>query len=139
MIRFFSALFLICAAAANLNCRALEGRREIHTLANLQALAARLERMAETEATVNRENFGALVEEYFEHGDDPWGNTIIFVPGFNAGHSTFLLISTGSDGALDVVNPEDYFDASQQLACTDREGQDIVMKGSKALRYGAHK
>lgn len=138
-MRNFAAVFLIFASIPNLGCNVVQERREVHTLANLQALAARLQEMAEVDAAVEREDFDSVANEYFDHGEDPWGNLILFVPGSESGHSTFLLISTGSDGVLDIADAGEYFEIIQPRNSLDQEGRDIVMKGSTALSYGAHK
>lgn len=137
-MRAHAALLMICAAVACASCEFVQDSRELSTLVKLQALSARLYEIAGTGSAVEREDFESVVHEYFDHREEPWANSIIFIPAPD-GESAFLLISTGSDGTLDVAEPEEYFGATRQPASVDREGQDIVLRGSEAIRYGAHK
>lgn len=137
-IRNRAALLMICVAFATPGCKAVQEFREVSTLANLQALSARLYEIAGTGAAVDQVDFETVVNEYFDRGEDPWGNPIVFIPAFD-GESAFLLISTGSDGTLDVAAPEAYFRVARQVAAVEREGQDIVLRGSETVRHGAAK
>ena len=138
-MRTSAARVLIYAAILALGCDVVRERREVHTLANLQALAARLQRLAENDAAVRREDFDSVVDEYFGRGEDPWGNPILFVPASACAGSTFLLISTGSDGALDFAEAGKYFELDRPPDLSAGKGRDIVLKSSRVLRHGAHK
>ena len=134
-----AALFLVCVTCNLLGCGVIQDQREIHTFGNLQALAAKLRQLTRIDAEVSRDDFDSVVMDYFENGKDPWGNPILFFPPSETGQKTFLLISLGSDGILDVDEPADYFNLSSGLEPAEKEGRDIVMKGYKAISYGAHK
>ena len=122
-----------------LGCKPVNDRREALTFANLQPMAFALTHVLKEKGTVSRQDFDEHLPRYFQEGKDPWGQLIIFVPATSEGGSNFLLISTGRDRALDVEKPEDYRDFEPQQGESTRPGQDIVMRGRTALRYGAHK
>jgi type II secretory pathway pseudopilin PulG len=134
-----AVLLLLCVASASGSCKWVDSSRELTTLANLQALSAKLRYTAGTSTAVGRKEFDSAVNEYFEDGADPWGNPILFIPAPD-GENIFLLISTGSDGTLDVADPEAYLRVARQPSgLPHRKGQDIVLRGSEAVRHGAEK
>ncbi len=133
IFRTASLLILIGSCGAALGCWVLDEKDEVVTLANLQALSARLQGMREAHSLVVRADFDSVVDVYFPGGKDPWGEPIIFVPAAESA-STFLLISTGRNGVLDASDPSDYFERNPGDG-----GGDIVLRGSTAVSYGAHK
>lgn len=138
-MRYFNTILWSLAILVLSGCQIQQERRESHTLANLQALAARLQDVAENRTSVEKKDFDSVVQEYFENGKDPWGNPIVFVSSLEGGKTTFLLISTGSDGALDVANEREYFEVDEPISSLKEDGRDIVMRGVTAISYGAHK
>ncbi len=132
IFRIAFLLLLVGSCGAVLGCWVLDEKDEIGTLANLQALSARSQGMREAHSLVVRADFDSVVDVYFPGGKDPWGQPIIFVPAAETA-STFLLVSTGRNGVLDASDPSDYFER------TPGDGGDIVLRGSTAVSYGAHK
>lgn len=123
-----------------LGCNVDRQRREINTLANLQSLAYALDDEAGGEGAVRSQHFKLFVETFFRGGKDLWGNPIIFISASDSNKSTFLLISMGSDGQLDVADPLMYYDIDEPLRSPDQGGNDIVIRGKrKAVSYGASK
>lgn len=138
-MRYFNTILWSLAVLVLSGCQILQERRELHTLANLQALAARLQDVAEDRASVEKKDFDSVVQEYFKNGKDPWGNPIVFVSYLEGGKATFLLISIGSDGTLDVANEREYFEVDEPVSPLREDGRDIVMRGVTVISYGAHK
>ncbi len=132
ILRTASLLLLIGSCGAAFGCWIPDEKDEVVTLANLQILSARLQGMREADSLVVRADFDSVVDVHFPGGKDPWGEPIIFLAAAESA-STFLLISTGRNGVLDASDPSDYFERNPG------EGGDIVMRGSTAVSYGAHK
>lgn len=132
-------LALLLAVLLSAACDIENSRREVRTLANLQALALSLQDMLTSGEVVERADFESMVQKYFDQGKDPWGSLIVFIPGSENGQSDFLLISLGSDAALDVRDPKQYFELQEPPQPSKTTGRDIVMRGNRTISYGAHK
>lgn len=134
-----TSILLLFISLLLFGCSIEQQRREINTLANLQTLSKVLRRSAGAESAVQIQDFENSVGNYFDNGKDLWGSPILFIPASESNQSTFLLISMGTDRRLDVSDPLKYYQIDEPVRSQDQEGKDIVLRGKKAVSYGASK
>lgn len=106
--------------------------KQIRTFTTLQEIAGAIEqrRNSDTPLDPQRE-----VEAY--GGVDAWGNDIISVTKDGRGHRvSYVLISPGRDGVLDLDSLEDYFEVQPGSVAGDWDGDVVFRNGDPVWNAG---
>lgn len=114
---------------ASTGCMWIDRGRQVRTHANMQTIVRALETLKERGAltTSNAEASIAAVSD----GLDGWGRRYIF----RQSGDSYLLISTGSDGELDVSSPSVYF-GTTFASVAKQYDRDIVFRDGAPVRSG---
>ena len=107
---------------------------QLPTFANLQVVAAQIQRQLESNPGLSDNEVRTMVRGFFGEFRDAWGDEIIYVRK-NRQDISFLLISPGADGKLDVKDPAIYFlvPRTEIIGQLDR---DIVFRDGVAVTNG---
>lgn len=133
-LRWFIAALTLLA----LSCAVRDHVRQRETYANMlqswRILAERLEAVPRQELTSE----DAMKLLHSQNRDiDAWGNPLMVVLNRQNAHVSYLLISMGADGRLDVPDPVSYF----HLTPIDIHGKyehDIVLKDGEPLTFAGN-
>jgi hypothetical protein len=110
--------------------------RQTPTFADLQAISRKLDRLRETRGSFTVADALRVARPY-RGGRDSWGNPYLFevrtTPSFS-----FLAISTGRDGRLDVADASNYFSWPQENI-VGKLDRDIVFRDGAAVTIGSPK
>lgn len=107
-----------------------DGGRQVRTYADLQGIVS-LVVSKSSEQSISEEVVMESIRSVSEDGLDTWGNPyVVFIRGQH-----WVVLSTGSDGALDFEREAAYF----ELEPEDIRGEphrDIVFRDGKNITYG---
>lgn len=127
-----STILFAGAAVCLSACNPLNEARQVRTYANMQAIVSRLETVREQGKTIFKaQSQSAIASE--ANGRDQWGNPFVLIVKDQGPKYSYLLISYGSDGQLDVASPEIYFDDKEELILGQPE-RDIVFRDGLPLK-----
>ena len=124
---------LLLLALALVGCGfydAYQRAKQVRTYADLQTLARRIDQVFAEHPLSSAEIEGILQE--VNDGRDAWGNRFIFRSRVVRGKSSYLLISLGSDGRLDVEDASAYFSAPMSRV-HGHSGRDLVFRDGQAV------
>ena len=131
------SLLLLIALALVFSCRAYEQlHRQTPTFANLQHIVEQVEVVVSERGYVTEAEMARILTQY-NKGRDEWGTPYVF-RSRNHPEFSYILVSLGSDKALDVESIDAYF----ELAETDIVGQfdrDIVFRDGKHVTIASAK
>lgn len=128
----FSAGFLLAIlVATDLPNQYRQLNQQLPTFANLQSASIEIERLRHAKNAPDASTAQAILERYFKHGRDVWGNKILYLEDMNLGRG-FLLVSPGSDHKLDVRDPMLYFTAKPRNIIGQLE-RDIIFRNGEAV------
>lgn len=131
-VKLSAALFAVIAVCLSA-CNALNEARQVKTYANMQAIVSRLE----TSRAQGRDVFRAQSQYAIASeadGHDQWGNPFVFIMKDQGQNYSYLLISYGSDGQLDVASPDMYFDDNKEELILGQPERDIVFRDGLPLK-----
>lgn len=129
--------FLLLSAITLAGCGlsdAYQRAKQVRTYTDLQTLAHRIDQgLAEHSlSSAEAENILQQVND----GRDAWGNRFIFRSKSDRGKFSYLLISLGSDGRLDVEDADAYFTVpishvhgNSERDLVFRDGQAVTLAG----------
>lgn len=99
----------------------------------MQAIVSRLETIREQgKPNFKAHSKTAIASEV--NGRDQWGNPFVLIVKDQGPNYSYLLISYGSDGQLDVASPEMYFDDDKVELILGRPKRDIVFRDGRPLK-----
>lgn len=104
---------------------------QLPTFANLQCSAIEVQKMQRLDMNLERTNVEKAIVDCFGSAQDVWGNEIQFLISPENPHS-FLLISLGSDGKLDIPDPHFYFNDKPRNIIGQLE-RDIIFRDGVAV------
>lgn len=124
---------LLSVAGCFSGCKVLNEARQVRTYASMQTIVSRLEAIkADREQSFKAKSRGVIASE--ANGLDQWGNPFVLIVKDNEGSRySYVLISRGSDGQLDVASPDVYFDEKEEFILGQPE-RDIVFRDGLPLK-----
>lgn len=118
-------------------CDYMQGVKQVRTTAGLQAITARIEDRQlrpladEMEAVVT----SAIAAD--SDGRDAWGHPYLWEIRLDHNRIEYVVLSTGSDGRLDVPTLDDYFSRSGlEVLRASEHDRDIVFRNGQAVVTG---
>jgi hypothetical protein len=104
----------------------------VRTYTNMQGIVGRLEAIKDAgKPDFRAQSRSAIASE--TDGRDQWGNPFVLVVKERGPSYSYLLISYGSDGRLDVASPDLYFTEEEELILGHPE-RDIVFRDGLPLK-----
>ena len=107
--RNLGAVIAVLLVTICTGCRAYNSAKQVRTVADLQSMCARIEGDKKENRPPDEARIRMLVGQV-ANGRDAWGYPILVATRDTLAGSRYLLVSTGSDGQLDVSAPARYFD-----------------------------
>lgn len=120
---------------STLGCVSPDRGAQIRTFAQLQTISRWIE--TDENARISASRIEELVLKSYG-GKDYWENEILFdVREAAGGYTEYLLVSTGSDGRLDVSNIVEYYTAEREVI-RGQTARDIVFRNGKFVTDAGH-
>jgi hypothetical protein len=119
-------------------CEYQHGIKQVRATADLQTISGRIEASVNVKgpAADFREIVSASVSSV-NQGRDPWGYSYMWRVDVSGDNVTYVVLSTGSDGTLDVPTIEDYLSKPglTRLSASEHR-RDIVFRDGQAVVTG---
>lgn len=115
-------------------CRVYSRAKQVRTVANMQGMSVLIERNKDEHRPIDERTIRTLVTKVGD-GRDAWGNQILVATRETPTGGRYLLVSTGSDGQLNVDTPARYFDQAPADVREDAT-RDIVFIDGKDVTHG---
>jgi hypothetical protein len=114
-------------------CGALDRGKQVRSVGTMQAIVAKLEDVRRLGPTglYDRPRMQALIQSV-ERGRDGWGHELLYLVTAAQRGPSYVLVSLGSDGKLDVSDPVEYFNAPPSRI-VDEPWRDIVFRDGKQV------
>lgn len=134
----FSLIVLVMCC----RCDFTEGVKQVRCTADLQTITAKIENgkaqaYASRKAIADVEGVVHAAVTSVNRGRDPWGNPYVWQVRQGAKGTSYVVLSTGSDGRLDVPSINDYFAKStHEVLKSSEHHRDIVFRDGDALITG---
>jgi hypothetical protein len=118
-------------------CDYTEGVKQVRSTADLQSIAAKIESSKSQGSVGDVERIVTTAVASVHAGKDPWGHPYVWRVREGAKGASYVVLSTGSDGQLDVPTIDEYFtkDGVEVLRSSEHK-RDIVFRDGDALRTG---
>ena len=118
-------------------CDYTEGVKQVRCTADLQTITAKVENEKSQRSAADVERVVSAAVASVHGGRDPWGNPYVWKIRAGANGVSYVVLSTGSDGQLDVPAIDDYFTTKQhQVLRASEHARDIVFRDGEALVTG---
>ncbi len=110
--------------------------RQIPTFANLKNMSLTIQRVVDEQSSISSAEAARIIGK-INMGLDAWGNPVIFKARQDSEFS-FVLISLGRDGRLDVDHVDQYFTYPQE-DIVGKFDRDIVFRDGKPVTLASNK
>lgn len=131
--------FATVALAASLpSCGIRDGyvrAKQVRTFADLQVITERIDDAISKNRGMIQPSQAREVILGVNGGRDAWGNEILFHSNVRDGKFTYVLVSPGEDGKLDLASLDDYFGVPVS-SVHGLGGKDIVFRDGQPVTMG---
>jgi hypothetical protein len=118
-------------------CDYSEGMKQVRSTADLQTITARIENGKSQRSVADVEKVVTAAVASVNSGKDAWGHPYVWQVREGARDVSYVVLSTGSDGRLDVPTIEDYFTkAGHEVLRSSEHARDIVFRDGDAVVTG---
>jgi hypothetical protein len=118
-------------------CDSTEGVKQVRSTADLQSIIARIENGNPRGSVADVERIVSAAVANVHGGNDPWGHPYVWRVRAGATGVSYVVLSTGSDGQLDVPAIDEYFTkVGQEVLRSSEHQRDIVFRDGDAVVTG---
>lgn len=118
-------------------CDYTEGVRQVRSTADLESIAARIENGKTQGSVADVERIVTAAVASVHGGKDPWGHPYVWRVRAGATGVSYVVLSTGSDGQLDVPAIDEYFTKEgHEVLRSSEHKRDIVFRDGSAVVTG---
>lgn len=118
-------------------CDYTQGVKQVRSTADLQSITARIENSKSQGSVADVERIVTAAVASVHAGKDPWGHPYIWRVRADAKGVSYVVLSTGSDGQLDVAAIDEYFTKEgRKVLRSSEHKRDIVFRDGDAVVTG---
>jgi hypothetical protein len=118
-------------------CDYTQGVKQVRSTADLQSITAKIENGKSQRSVADVERTVTAAVASVHAGKDAWGNPYVWRVREGARGVSYVVLSTGSDGRLDVPAIDDYFTKEQvEVLRSSEHKRDIVFRDGDAIVTG---